>query len=1387
MSVVSDIEIRLRADIARLRQDLQNARGEVNGALGAMSNAVEKFKGVLGGIAFGAAVGGIASLVKSSIDAVDALNDMSVRTKVAIEDLAGLAYGAKLSDTSLEGVASSITKLGQNIGKDGAKFRELGITATEPLEAFKQLSDIFKDIKDPQQRAAFGAEVLGKSWQEAAVLLDNGAEGISSLIDQGKQLSGVTEQVAADAGKFNDKLDEMGFIAKGVGTRIAADLLPMLNQLVQDFSATGEEVDTAVNKFNPLTEIFRTLIILGGNVGFVLKGIANEIGTWATQIGNYYSAIGQFIDLDFSGGWQTLKATFGKGGIGDQAAASARDARDAFDKWEESWVNVGTAADREAKRAEAAGNEMADSLIKNFTGAGKAAGDSSAKVAAFLNSGEIKAARDKSAAQAEAAAKKEQAAYAGLVASIKEKMDADRLEIAGAAAITPAQQARIKLDQELAAGKLILTDEHKKSAYALLDDARALEKNAAAAKQTRTAIAALADEQDKSYESLVAEAVANENLAATYGKTKLQIAQMTLVRDEDRLSQSQFLDMSESTVAALQREIEVRKRNIAAMGSLDVLDAQKKASEDAAAAQVSFWKSIDDTAHATFVSIANGSKDTAQRLKDTFKNTFFDWLYQMTIKKWVINVQGQLASAGAGSGGVIGAAASALSGGGDGITGTITSLTGIAGALGSVGGIATGALQTAGALLTGQIAVGQTLSAGLAALTSGSAAGAVAGLSSLAGTLGPIALGIAGGVALLKKAFGSGPKTVTGTGLEGVLTPTGATGNTTSTWSKEGGWFSSGKSGTDYTAFTAAQTAAFTDTYKAILDVSKTMGDAVGASTDALATRVQALKVNLTGLKTEAEQLAAVTKFFEGVADAVSTELVPNLAQFQKQGETLSATLERVATDYRNVDDILGAIGKTFGAVGVSSIAAREALLNAAGGMDQLAAGVGYFQQNYYTEAQKLEKTQAEVASSLAAMGLSGLQTTEQFKAAALGIDLTTQAGADMFVQMLALAPAFKEVADAAAAAQVAAKAQADAAIAAAQESAKAAAQAQAERLKANEDVLRAGVNTMYGALERAVAAKKDTLADAYKSTIDGIEAGIAAINTSSAVKRALSDALKNGLVSVSSPAAAGGSLVAGKAQIAQALATAQRTGALPLADSLKDALAAVGRDNSDQFASLLEYQRSVAQTNADISALGGITDQQLTVQDRMLVALNAQKDATTAAYQAQVERLDAVLEYERMQADRALGQYVELVSVNAGIGGVRAAIAALNMGATTSNPTGTGLDINGIYQAVLGRSPDAAGAAFWSKFFGDSIDANDYAEFVKGAKGELAMRGNDWSTNPAYAPAPAPTNPTVDALAVQMAGMQTAMNRTASATTQLAEQFSKVSGNGNALFVETA
>ena len=633
----------------------------------------------------------------------------------------------------------------------------------------------------------------------------------------------------------------------------------------------------------------------------------------------------------------------------------------------------------------------------------------------------------------------------------------------------------------------------------------------------------------------------------------------------------------------------------------------------------------------------------------------------------------------------------------------------------------------------------------------------------LAGAIAPIVVGLFGAPKLWSAAFGMGAKEIKNTSLVGTLTPDSATGGTQSQWTQKGGWFRSDKSGTDTTAFTTEQNAAFASTYKAILDVSKVLGDTIGADTAALSTRVQQLNIDLTGITTAADQQAAVVKFFAGVGDTIASELVPGLAQFQQTGEALSTTLQRVATNYATLDVVLQSVDKTFGTVGVSSIAARERLIAAAGGLDALASGVSYFQQNFYTDAQKLEKTQTEVSASLASMGFAGIKTTEQFKAATLGIDLTTAAGADLFVKMLALAPAFKTVADAADAA------------------AKAAAQTAAQEHKDQLDSLVSAIGAAYSDLTKVIDAQKSAAKTALDATIAGIDASIASVTSKISNLTALSNALAAPITAVRTEQQGVASQGAARAQIQAALALAKASGVLPSADSLKDALSALGQNTADRYGSMTEYLREQAAAGRDINALGTITDRQLSVAQRTLQVLNDQKAATQLAYDMQIARLDATLEEQRQAVAIATGTAASLNSLPGALAALAAAIASLKSAAAT-NPlaaeAGNTGAIQNLYGTLLGRNADAAGMQFY-------LD-----EIKKGTSWDSIKNG--FLNSPEYLQNQNSSKATVDELRVlnsRMASieentMRTAnsSSTTASSTNKFANQFDQVSAGGSVL-----
>lgn len=172
-------------------------------------------------------------------------------------------------------------------------------------------------------------------------------------------------------------------------------------------------------------------------------------------------------------------------------------------------------------------------------------------------------------------------------------------------------------------------------------------------------------------------------------------------------------------------------------------------------------------------------------------------------------------------------------------------------------------------------------------------------------------------------------------------------------------------------------------------------------------------KISLKGLSGEQVQKQFET-IFSALGDNMARQAIPALASFQKVGEGYYQTLMRIATDYANVDAVLKSAGMVFGAVGLSSIGARERLIELAGGMDKLASGTKFFADNYLSEAERMAPVAQDVAAKMAAMGLASVTTRDQFKDAVLGLSrsgaLATEAGAATYAGLMNVQEAFSLV-----------------------------------------------------------------------------------------------------------------------------------------------------------------------------------------------------------------------------------------------------------------------------------------------------------------------------------------------------------------------------------------
>jgi hypothetical protein len=199
--------------------------------------------------------------------------------------------------------------------------------------------------------------------------------------------------------------------------------------------------------------------------------------------------------------------------------------------------------------------------------------------------------------------------------------------------------------------------------------------------------------------------------------------------------------------------------------------------------------------------------------------------------------------------------------------------------------------------------------------------------------------------------------------------------------------------------------------YDAVVDAAAVFGLDVAETLKNFS--VQIGKLSFEGMTGEeiTDQLEAI---FSAVADQMAGFAVSGLEQYQRAGEGLFETLMRLAKEYLTIDAALRSIGMTFGSVGAASIAMRTSLIELSGGLEAFVDQVNFFYDNFLSDTQKLAFQQAEVEAAFAAMGVAVPATVEEFAALVTGLNLSTDAGQELFVALMAIAPAFYDIATAA-------------------------------------------------------------------------------------------------------------------------------------------------------------------------------------------------------------------------------------------------------------------------------------------------------------------------------------------------------------------------------------
>ncbi|MFJ5297500.1 DUF4214 domain-containing protein [Pseudomonas sp. NPDC088368] len=500
---------------------------------------------------------------------------------------------------------------------------------------------------------------------------------------------------------------------------------------------------------------------------------------------------------------------------------------------------------------------------------------------------------------------------------------------------------------------------------------------------------------------------------------------------------------------------------------------------------------------------------------------------------------------------------------------------------------------------------------------------------------------------------------------------------------KKGGLFGSNKKRTQLTALDDQLQGQLQDAFDGRLDTVFGLFDKL---------HVDVKDGALDGLNIAAQQISTqdltseqVTQLISDWFEVLGNEAVGAISKSMKLN--LDGYNVNQLTDFVNN---LYSINDTFKLLNVNALPVSiwggklaEQYVALAGGMEAFNTATQTYYNAFFTDEERAVNTLAGIRKEFSDLNVTLPDSKEGFRAMVEGIDSTTDAGRQLFIQLTALSG------DAATAYQIL-KQQSDAA--------KQAAADAAQQLIGN-------ASAAFSGLQRAINAQKTSVNDML-ATANANVSDLTAISTS------FSNALK--ALRGDSDSAVRMLRAQAQATLQSALIQAQAGKSLAGFDGLTDALDTVSNNNTDLYSSLEDFNRDQGRTANVVAELNRLNGKQLTSAEQ-----------TVKTLQDQLKALDDQLAFAQAQLDALNGVDNSVLTVTDAVkamnAAVVAAIAGLSGKGTAAN---NGVLIDSVYQDVLGRNADKDGKAYWQgQVASGALGLDQLPGAIKNAAAEDAIK----------------------------------------------------------------
>ena len=241
----------------------------------------------------------------------DDIATLSTQTGVSQTSLQQWSYASNFVDTSVDSIASSMTKLTQTMGNalNGSseasdKFATLGVSITDVHGRLRSTEDVFWDaidalgkIENPAERDAAAIALFGESAQKLNPLIAAGREGFEALNAEAERLGTVfNDDEIATMGSFDDAMQRNSQAVTGLKNAIGLALIPAFQPLVNRATEAMGRVNHAIRDGitpDEMGELMDYLLDeMDGAIEYIISIIEDALPMLTTAVGKLVSSLG---------------------------------------------------------------------------------------------------------------------------------------------------------------------------------------------------------------------------------------------------------------------------------------------------------------------------------------------------------------------------------------------------------------------------------------------------------------------------------------------------------------------------------------------------------------------------------------------------------------------------------------------------------------------------------------------------------------------------------------------------------------------------------------------------------------------------------------------------------------------------------------------------------------------------------------------------------------------------------------------------------------------------------------------------------------------------------------------------------------------------------------